>query len=321
MTVDLGFMKQFKDHVDSKTNGQSATRNDYLDKYVQLPKKNGYTVLRILPPAAGRKIPFSMTRLHVLERDGRKRNIHCSREFVNGKWVGKCLLCSYYSDLWQQSEKEMNPDKAEFLRRQARAIKPIDRFYFNAVQRSRIGADGTVEKNAAPLILAVGKTLFEKIMEAYFGNDTKGKKPIGDISDLKNGRDFRVVVEMTGSGREVYPKYDDSTFEEETSPAGTPEEIDTWMNNLNDLDALRMVKPADEMKRQLRIYLGQEQDSYGNADFDLNEFKKSTGQAVVEKVTPVAEVPKEVVVQETTTTNDLDISIPDDEFYNDLNNL
>ena len=295
-----------------KENKSNNFQKNFLDSYVRFPDGDGSVLVRILPAAPGRDIPYVKTRIHTLDNGITKRNLHCPKEydFNNERWTGKCVVCDYYSALWRQAENQMktNPDQAEETKNDARKLKPIERFYYNAIQRERINSQGKLENNVGPLILSVGKTVNTKILMAYFGNELTKVKPLGNIEDLKTGRDFLIVRMMKG-GKSGYPEYGDSKFED-ISPAGTPEECAKWMENLHDLEALRIIKPYDEMKHYLRVYLGLEEDNTSHNDFDMSEFQQS--------VTPPVAVKK---VQESAQEKSEDVFINDDEFFADLNSI
>ena len=61
---------------------------------------------------------------------------------------------------------------------------------------------------------------------------------------------------------------------DEPSPAGNPEELSNWIDNLHDLQALRSVKSADDLKHALRIHLGMIKEEVSQDD-DLNEFRSA----------------------------------------------
>ena len=253
----------------------SAGTSDFLDNFVRMPEKDGFVTVRLLPPGKGKKF-YCATRTHRINN----KSIHCPRELVrdaNGRkrWVDPdpkkpCVICKYYSELWKEAEKKEGK-AAEDLKNQARAIKPLERYYYNCIVRSQVNKQGEVEKNVGPKILSIGVTLHERILRAILGDAANDEKPLGDVTNIKEGRDFKVIKKIRGSGRDAFPNYDDSKFLD-SSPLGEKDQVEKWFDNLHDLAALRVLKPAEEMKVELKKHLGLIQDE--STGFDLSEFQK-----------------------------------------------
>lgn len=255
----------------------APVKSDFIEKFVKMPEKNGFVLMRIMPRSKGTKL-FCATRVHTLYNPTtkEKKTFHCPKELVQSdrgpRWQGECIICKYYSDLWQQSEA-LSGKAQEDMQNRARAIKPVDRYYYNVIVRSEKDKNGQVLKNVGPKIYSCGKTVHSKIMRAIVGDEAAGERPLGDITDPKTGRDFRVVKKMKGD----YPNYDESKFED-SSPVGTPEELQNWLENLNDLTSLRRLSTNDELKHGLKIHLGMIVEGK-NKDDDLAEFRTATQAA------------------------------------------
>lgn len=257
---------------------------DFLAKFVRLPERDGYTLMRILPRKKGGK-HCCATRVHTLSNPTTKksRTYHCPKVLVQTekgpKWQGDCIICKYYSDLWKQSES-MSGKAQEDRQAAARAIKPVERYYYNVIVRSeKDPKTGDVKKNVGPKIYSCGKTVHSKILRAMLGDEAAGENPLGDITHPINGRDFRVVKKVVkGGGGSEYPNYDNSKFEDVT-PAGSPDELNTWLENLHDLQALRIVKSPDEMKHALRVHLGMVKEGDSTQSDELNEFRNAGNTA------------------------------------------
>lgn len=317
--LDLAQMLTEYERVSAETN--SSSNEDYLEKFVKLPEKQGNVVLRFLPIKKGQKF-FCVTRVHTLTNPStkRKRAYHCRRELVQTdkgpKWMGDCIICKYYSDLWQKSET-MSGKAQEDLQNQARAIKPVERYYYNVMVRQQKNKDGVVENNVGPKIYSCGKNQHAKITRAIVGDEVAGEKPLGDITHPVNGRDFKVVKKIVkGGGGVEYPNYDDSKFED-SSPLGTKEEVSSWLDAAHDLQTLRTVKSPDELKQALRVHLGmvKEDDS---KDDDLEEFR-TVGQPTSSSVS--SKIKEEVITSVSTdaveSSDDNDL-LADDEFMKEL---
>lgn len=271
--------------------------NDFLENFVRMPEKDGFVTVRLLPPSKGKKF-YCATRTHRINN----RSIHCPRVLVTNKTGGKswcdedpknpCVICKYYNELWKESERKEGKASEE-LKNQARAIKPIERYYYNCLVRMQTNKAGETEKNVGPKILSIGKTLHQRIVRAILGDVANDEKPLGDVTDIKNGRDFKIIKKLRGVGRDAYPNYDDSKFLE-PSPLGEKDQVELWMSNLHELATLRVLKPTDEMKIELKKHLGLIQDEA--TSFDLSEFQKP--QASIEDQVrqatsgPSAESPK-----------------------------
>lgn len=303
-----------------------------MEKYVRLPERDGFSLLRFLPRRKGTPF-FVVTRVHTLNNPAtrQKRTYHCPKTLVKtdrgDRWQGDCIICKYYNDLWQKSEG-LSGKAQEELQNQARAIKPVERYYYNCIVRQEKDKDGNIKKNVGPKIYSCGKTVHSKIIRAILGDATAGEKPLGDVSHPTNGRDFRVVKKVVkGGGGNEYPNYDNSKFED-PSPAGSPDELEKWTDNAHDLQALRVLKTADELKHALRVHLGMVRDGDGGQDDDLAEFRNAgrapeaapaasrpaVTQTVREELATAAPAKQE-------TSNAADDIMADDDFMKELSGM
>jgi hypothetical protein len=286
----------------SEEGAAAGNSGDYLDKFVKMPDRDGFVIMRVLPRKKGGSV-WCATRVHTLTNpDTRsKKTYHCPRKLVETdkgeRWMGDCIICKYYSDLWQKSES-LSGKAQEDLQNQARAIKPVERYYYNVIVRSEKDKEGNIKKNVGPKIFSCGKTTHAKIMLAMRGDEAAGEKPLGDITHPKDGRDFRVVKKVIkGGGGMEYPNYDNSKFEEPT-PAGNLDELKSWMESIHDLQALRVIKTSDELKQALRVHLGMVKEGPAANDTELDEFRKA-GSATPSKPKAVETIREELVVSST----------------------
>lgn len=276
---------------------------DYLAKFVSMPQGEGYVVVRLLPPAKGKKF-YCATRTHRFVKDPKQkrgRNYHCPREMTtakNGKkiWVDTdpncpCPACLYTRGIWAELEaaeggvvntKNIRTPEGKLLHAEYSRIKAIPRYYYNCVVRV-FDKKGNLEKSDGPKILSVGKTLHDRIMRAIIGDPKAGPagKGLGDVSDITNGRDF-IIVKKFREGSD-FPYYDESKFQDST-PLGTPEEVEQWLGNLHDLASLRVLKPVEEIDIALQKYTGAIPDDDNNASFDMSKYRKKA-PTLDEKVT------------------------------------
>tara|TARA_R110002020_G_scaffold276062_3_gene491320 strand:+ start:935 stop:1687 length:753 start_codon:yes stop_codon:yes gene_type:complete len=213
MAIDLDALR--KKHEQLSNPGGTAQNADFLNKFFQL--KEGTNTLRILPWKDDEKEFYAETKIHrVTDSQGNVKNHHCRK--VHGE---ACPLCDLYYGLWKTGKKE-----DEDL---ARQIKPRARYYMNAVDRET----GTVK------ILSIGVILFKKIIGAMLDED------FGDITDLENGHDFKIIKTMEGQ----WPKYDQSQPRPKSEAAGSKAEIAEWTDTLHDVHALVPLEEYDECKR------------------------------------------------------------------------
>jgi len=310
------------------TAGSGST--DYLEKFVKMPERDGFVLLRIMPRKNKNTQAWCATRVHTLSNpDTRaKKTYHCPRKLEytdkGPRWMGDCIICKYYSDLWQKSEK-LDGKAKEDLQNQARAIKPVERYYYNVIVRSEKDKDGNIKKNVGPKIFSCGKTTHAKIMNAMKGDEAAGEKALGDITHPLNGRDFRVVKKVVkGGGGMEYPNYDNSKFED-PSPAGSIDDIKNWLDNLHDLQALRALKTADELKQALKVHLGMVKEGPSSNDADLDELRNYSPAA--NKTKPAETIKEELAVSSTPPVakekpsskgSDEDAELADDDFLKDL---
>lgn len=284
-SLDMSEMFEEAERFSSEDDGSAGGNNkNFLDKFVIMPEKEGFIVVRLLPPAKGKKF-YCATRTHRLikdEKDKKKggRNFHCPRELVTGKggkkfWVdtdpkNPCPHCMYARGVWSWVEaagKESPEGKvhhAEYSR-----IKAIERYYLNCVVRV-YDKKGNLERSEGPKILSIGKNLYEKIVRGIVGDPKAGEKGLGDVSDLVTGRDLKIVKKL----RPVtyYPYYDESKFLD-PSPAGDKDQVAEWLANLNDLAALRVLKSTEEMDIALQKYTGAIPDD-DESSFDMSKYRK-----------------------------------------------
>ena len=326
--IDLAAIQQEYERVNAEP-GNANNGEDYLQKFVRLPERDGYTLMRILPRKKGQSSHYCVTRVHTLNNPStnKKRTYHCPRTLVHTdkgpRWQGDCIICKYYSDLWQKSEKESNPESRNKMQQQARDIKPVERYYYNVIVRSEKDfKTGETKKNVGPKIFSCGKTIHAKICRAIYGDKTAGEKGLGDITLPDTGRDFRVVKKtVKGGGGFEYPNYDMSKFED-VSPAGSREELQTWLENLHDLQSLRTVKSDEELRHALKVHLGMVQEGDVQTD-DLEEFRSNSNirTSVQETVREDLVVSSPSAKSSTVHEDDESVPMADDDFMKELEGM
>lgn len=271
---------------DSRLNSEGIA-NNFLDQFVPMPDvkpgATGTVAIRILPPVKGGKL-FQYNRVHTLNT----RKIHCPRPLVNGKWDRNiaCPICDYYSALWAQADKldkAGHGAEADKLKDEARGMKPVERYYYNAIVRS-LTLDGETKTNVGPRILSVGKILHKMIIRAIVGDENDPDSKLGNIADLKNGYDFIIRKELVGE----YPKYDRSGFARQPSVAGEPGDIEKWAANLHDLTKLRNPRDLEYLEKELAIHRGLIPDDT-TAAFNTDNFDSKWKQKAQDEVNELME--------------------------------
>jgi len=208
-----------KKYAEINNPGGSGGNSDFLSKFFMMDE--GTSVVRVLPAKEGTDTEFyAETAIHRLN----DKNYHCPR--VKG---GKCPVCDTYYNMW----KEINAigketPKGKELQDLARQIKSRKRFYMNVVDR----------RDESVKILSVGQKLFGKVLDCFFDED------FGDITDLKEGWDFKIVKDTQGQ----WPNYDKSSPKPKQSSAGSDAESAKWMDELHDIHGLVKVADYDELK-------------------------------------------------------------------------
>jgi hypothetical protein len=320
---------EFEDINMNEINQEAAAINKdstVMDMFVKMPEKDGFIVLRFLPPMKGKPL-FTVTRLHTM---GNKR-FHCTRvrkHLPNGTfWVNgsgnpadDCPICLEYSRLWKVSNNQTGEQQTR-TQTQARSIKPIERYYWNVIVRQQINTKtGQVEKNVGPKILSCGKTLQSIVLESINGSELTGRPKLGNVTHPVTGRDFRIIKKIVkGSGGSEYPKYDQSRFEDPSS-LGEDGQIKTWIDAMHDLEALKQYRPRPEMIEAMKEHFGGAKSTDSTSVWE--ESAPNARVSVSVPASPVAAMPpSQPPVEETTTTKapsvppteDID-SMIDDEF-------
>jgi hypothetical protein len=222
--VNLNELRKKYEQINNPGGGGNT---DFLSKFFMM--EEGTSVVRVLPWKDDSQEFYTETAIHRLD----DKNYHCPR--VKG---GKCPVCDTYYDLWKQINvigKE-TPEGKE-LAELARGIKARKRFYLNVVDR----------RDEKVKILSVGQKLFGKILDCFFDED------FGDITDLKEGWDFKIVKDTQGQ----WPNYDKSAPKPKQSEAGTDAETATWMDELHDIHGLVKVADYEELRQMMMSLTGQ----------------------------------------------------------------
>jgi hypothetical protein len=252
--------EEFQRVTTDKKPGAVKKTGTMLDKFVKMPKGDGYVSLRLLPPLTGQKLPYAACRVHNMGTPERASNLYCGRTLQGRKWVGDCFLCEYYNHLYRLADAARakgDETLADQLVAKAQFIKPQEKYYYNAIVKSSNPPTGQTEDDG-PLIYSCGVTLHTFILEAVLGNKEMDKDPKGNVFHPKVGRDLKIVKKMKPGGK--FPDYSGCEWKDVSVLSKDDAKIQTWLSNLNDVFALRKVLQVDEMQRAIRIFEGKETD-------------------------------------------------------------
>ncbi len=251
--------------VDKKP-GAPKKFGNFMDKIVKMPEKDGYVLLRLLPPLPGFKLPYAACRVHNLatmeDRLQKKaNNLYCGRSLEGRKWVGNCFFCDYYNHLYRLADAARAKGDialADQYVEKAKAIKAQEKYYYNAIVLDSYPATGQSPADG-PLIYSCGITIHTRILEAVLGNPEFKKKPKGNVFHPQNGRNLKVVKAMKPGG--TFPDYNGSEWEDVSPLSDDDALIQKWLGSMNDVHVLRKVIAVEEMKRAIRVFEGIEQDA------------------------------------------------------------
>jgi hypothetical protein len=174
-----------------------------LDKFVKMPKGDGYVTIRMLPSLPGQKLPYAACRVHNLGTPERAKNFYCGRTLENRRWVGDCFFCEYYNYLYKEADKaraQGNGELADQFVARAQFIKPQEKYYYNAVVRSSNPVTGQSEDDGV-LIYSCGIMIHNMVLEAVLGNAQMDKDARGNVFHPLTGCDFKIVKKMKPGGK------------------------------------------------------------------------------------------------------------------------
>lgn len=252
MTIDLKKLREKYEEL-NKDNEGGGSGSDTV--YVKL--KDGNNTVRILPGKEGEDW-YSETAIHRIPQEGQKwdKNVHCRR--VHGE---DCPICDAYYQLWDGINDGSSSDP-DADRKLAGKIKARSRYYLNVLNR---------EEGDSVQILSVGVKLFKSVVGIMMDED------FGDITDLENGNDLKVVKEMV----EGFPNYDQSRPRPGKTPAlESKKAVAEAMDSLHDIQGLVRLEDYNETKRiaeEIAIHgkISGKQESGGVSDDDYAAKLKS----------------------------------------------
>lgn len=228
MSINLDKLREDYERL----NGKKTSGEGNLDMSAWLKLNEGTNIIRFLPSNKPDTDPWYRETIYhrFSDSEGKLQTLQCRKVIKEA-----CPMCDLYFGMWKEHDvacKANNWDRKKIrtpYSQLASKLKPSSRFFANVVDR---------ESKEVKIFSIPGK-LMSKIIGDIIGD-------FGDITDLKNGNDYKVVKDMVKSGDQVWPNYDKSSCRPKKEPTGSAGDIEKWMGSLHDLNAL--VTPTEEDK-------------------------------------------------------------------------
>lgn len=149
--------------------------------------------VRFLPQSKFNPYVFITRRQHYVNGHGvGGEPIPCRKKLVNGSWVGNCPMCDHHAEI---SNFYGNYKIIDMYKAEARAIKPVQRYYYNVLAAL---PDGTKTLKLLSLSALVHDEIF---------NESGSKNNYEHLTDLRNGRDVIIKKETRAFGNGGYPQF------------------------------------------------------------------------------------------------------------------
>ncbi len=184
--------------------------------------KVGRNIVRILPPAPGKRTPFRVVYQHFIELGPVKQSIICAR--LEAK--KHCAVCEKVDEM-RKSKNKVDQDMAGdwYARR---------RVFVNVVDRS--------DPDKGVKVLAIGKSIHEQLT-ALRTDEEAGANYVDPIT----GND--IVIERTGTGK------NDTKYKvmlgKQKQLAATEATMQEWIDTQHDLDGYAKLKTIEEVRQLL----------------------------------------------------------------------
>ncbi len=259
MSFDINALEQFRSKASSiadlltKMDSASNTKNFKDDRLwaltVDAKTGVGNATIRFLPSAQLDQLPYVSCYTHGFKN---KENGKGFVSFCHTSVGEQCPVCEENSILWNTNVKE-NQDIV-------RSRKRRTEYYANILV---VNDPKNPDNNGKVMVYKFGVTIMEQLQQVINPkfDHIKAVNPF----DLFAGVNFDLAAYNSADGMR---KYDQSRFDQQTSPVGSDEKIVEVMNSLHDLNEVAItsrLKPADEVKKQLYKVLGKTETESFNA--------------------------------------------------------
>ena len=203
MALNMNKMKSKMSSLQSSGNGK---------RWFWKPQ-DGEQTIRIVPDAGGD--PFREFWFHY--------NLGDKPGFLSPKrnFGEDCPLDTFVRKLWEDGSDES--------RELAKKLMAKQRFFSPVIVRG--------EEDQGVRLWGYSKTVYEKLLGLVLNPD------YGDITDVENGHDFKIVKIMEGQ----WPKYDQSAPRPKSTPAGSGKEVAEWMDSLHDVHGLVKLEEYEDV--------------------------------------------------------------------------
>lgn len=265
------FKKRSKNSVEdlSKKLESLNSKESYKDDRFWKPgldsSKNGYAVIRFLPPVEGEDVPFIKLYSHAFQGKGGWFIENCRTTLGE-----KCPICEANTELWNSGLEE---DK-DIARKRKRKL--------NYISNILVISDPSNSENEGKVFLfKYGTKIFEKV-QALMSPEFKDETPV-DPFNFWEGADFKLKIRNVGG----YVNYDRSEF---AAPAplmgGDDKKLEAvWKKQyaLKEFITPTNFKSYEELKDRFKKTVGE----------DIREQFDETSERTVEDDSTVEQVPSE----------------------------
>lgn len=224
--------------ADKESRGKGG--EDFLAAYIKLTEGNN--LVRILPSKTDEKPFFAEVSVHKYkDAEDKWHNYYCPKTESKA-----CPFCDLVQDLWATHKTLKLPFKEKSKYGDlATKIKAKPRYYVNVVDRK---IQELKDPTQSPVkILVMAKDLFELVISALVDPEflVEGEEQDTTLISLTKGNDFQVIMTKKGE----YPDFSTSKPRFKKTPAGTKQEIDTWMGSLHDIHSMGKAGDYEEGKK------------------------------------------------------------------------
>lgn len=227
--------------IDEQNN--KRTSDEKFTEYAKFEEGGKSNLIRILP---GKENPLDffveVQNHYVATPDGKKVHYQCRKP--HGE---ECPICELYFSLWKR-HKELNLPKGTKSKfgDLATGLKPKSRFYMRAVIR----ALQATEESPVKYVVA-SPELFDIIMSAVTNPEYQDDNDPENttIVSLDRGNDFDVVI----TKKDKYNSFVKSTSKIKKTKAGTPKEMQEWMDSPLDISTLVKISDYEEGKKLAQV--------------------------------------------------------------------
>ena len=208
-SVDMAAAEEF---------AEQAKRSRFSNSMIKFPE--GKTVVRVMPPRLGQKVPWIAVSEHWLKLPTGDIHFSCPLA-ANG---GRCPAC--------EKERQLLGSGAPADTAAAKKVAAKLRYYANAIERSK--------ENEGPKLMPFGTMIFNKLDKLLRDPDVGG-----DFTHPTQG--FDLIVMRTGTG-EQDTKYDVFPHRDRPSPLNADAEMmGQWLKSMSDLSIKQRVLTYDEI--------------------------------------------------------------------------